>query len=270
MWGWRWSWRGARRQRSRRGWPRCLQLAGLDAAEFRGRYPWQLSGGQRQRVGLARALATDPGVLLMDEPFGALDPLTRAEMQTMLRGLLGRVRKTVLLVTHDLDEALYLAERVVFLEAGRGGGGPALRMRFCGRRIAHVKRVCCGRTSRGAGMIGFLQAHGREIGRLTFEHLWLTVVRCCLRRRSGCRWGSADAAAEAGEAGDRGCECGAGDPEPGAVRAAAAGAVAGGECGAAGDPGADGLCAAADPAEYVCGDSAAWTRRWSMWRMRWG
>ena len=95
-----------------------LALAGLDFTEFRARYPWQLSGGQRQRVGLARALATDPAVLLMDEPFGALDPLTRAEMQTMLRDLLQRVGKTVLLVTHDLPEALYLAQRVVFLDAG--------------------------------------------------------------------------------------------------------------------------------------------------------
>ena len=95
-----------------------LGLAGLDAGDFWGRYPWQLSGGQRQRVGLARALALDPAILLMDEPFGALDPLTRAEMQTMLRDLLGKVRKTVLLVTHDLDEALYLAGRVVFLERG--------------------------------------------------------------------------------------------------------------------------------------------------------
>jgi osmoprotectant transport system ATP-binding protein len=96
-----------------------LGLAGLGYEEFRGRYPWQLSGGQRQRVGLARALAMDPMVLLMDEPFGALDPLTRAEMQTMLRGLLEQVGKTVLLVTHDLDEALYLATRVVFLAEGR-------------------------------------------------------------------------------------------------------------------------------------------------------
>ncbi|WP_213806416.1 ATP-binding cassette domain-containing protein [Granulicella sp. dw_53] len=95
-----------------------LGLAGLDFGALRERYPWQLSGGQRQRVGLARALAMDPAVLLMDEPFGALDPITRAEMQTMLRELLGRVKKTVLLVTHDLDEALYLADRVVFLEAG--------------------------------------------------------------------------------------------------------------------------------------------------------
>ena len=95
-----------------------MALAGLDFGEFRARYPWQLSGGQRQRVGVARALAADPGVLLMDEPFGALDPLTRAEMQTMLRDLLQRVGKTALLVTHDLDEALYLAQRVVFLDAG--------------------------------------------------------------------------------------------------------------------------------------------------------
>jgi osmoprotectant transport system ATP-binding protein len=95
-----------------------LALTGLDPAEFSPRYPWQLSGGQRQRVGLARALAADPSVLLMDEPFGALDPLTRAEMQTMLRDLLARVGKTVLLVTHDLDEALYLAHRIVFLSSG--------------------------------------------------------------------------------------------------------------------------------------------------------
>jgi osmoprotectant transport system ATP-binding protein len=95
-----------------------LGMVGLEIGEYGGRYPWQLSGGQRQRVGLARALANDPAVLLMDEPFGALDPMTRAEMQTMLRELLARVQKTVLVVTHDLDEALYLAERVVFLEAG--------------------------------------------------------------------------------------------------------------------------------------------------------
>ena len=94
-----------------------LALAGLEPS-LAGRYPWQLSGGQRQRAGLARALAGDPGVLLMDEPFGALDPMTRGEMQGMLKGLLARVRKTVLLVTHDLDEALYLATRVVFLDGG--------------------------------------------------------------------------------------------------------------------------------------------------------
>jgi len=96
-----------------------IELVGLDFDKLRSRYPWQLSGGQRQRVGLARALALDPPVLLMDEPFGALDPLTRAEMQSMLGDLLSRIGKTVLLVTHDLDEALYLAERVVFLDCGQ-------------------------------------------------------------------------------------------------------------------------------------------------------
>lgn len=96
-----------------------LKQVGLDAANYARRYPHQLSGGQRQRVGLARALAADPPILLMDEPFGALDPLTRAEMQDMLRELLARLRKTVLLVTHDLDEALYLASRIVLIEEGR-------------------------------------------------------------------------------------------------------------------------------------------------------
>ena len=95
-----------------------LQLVGLDPATFSHRFPHQLSGGQRQRVGLARALAAEPRILLMDEPFGALDPLTRAEMQDMLRGLLHPLRTTVLLVTHDLDEALYLADRIVLLGEG--------------------------------------------------------------------------------------------------------------------------------------------------------
>ena len=91
----------------------------LDYATFARRLPYQLSGGQRQRVGLARALAAEPKFLLMDEPFGALDPLTRAEMQDMLRALLQRLNKTVLLVTHDLDEALYLASHIVLMEGGK-------------------------------------------------------------------------------------------------------------------------------------------------------
>jgi osmoprotectant transport system ATP-binding protein len=96
-----------------------LAAVGLDPSAFAHRYPHQLSGGQRQRVGLARALAGDPPILLMDEPFGALDPLTRAEMQDMLRTLLAQLQKTVLLVTHDLDEALYLGDRIVLLSEGR-------------------------------------------------------------------------------------------------------------------------------------------------------
>ncbi len=101
-----------------------LTAVGLNPAHFARRYPHELSGGQRQRVGLARALAAEPPILLMDEPFGALDPLTRAEMQDMLRGLLQRLRdraqpKTVLLVTHDLDEAMYLADRIVLVCDGK-------------------------------------------------------------------------------------------------------------------------------------------------------
>ena len=95
-----------------------LQLVGLDPGSFALRYPHQLSGGQRQRAGLARALAAEPKILLMDEPFGALDPLTRAEMQDMLLELLRRRHTTVLLVTHDLDEALYLADRIVLVSEG--------------------------------------------------------------------------------------------------------------------------------------------------------
>jgi osmoprotectant transport system ATP-binding protein len=96
-----------------------LNAVGLEARVFASRYPHQLSGGQKQRVGLARALAAEARVLLMDEPFGALDPLTRGEMQDMLRELLARLRMTVLLVTHDLDEALFLGDRIVLLSEGK-------------------------------------------------------------------------------------------------------------------------------------------------------
>lgn len=107
-----------RAERDRRA-HELLEAVGLDPASFARRFPHQLSGGQRQRVGLARALAAGPEILLMDEPFGALDPLTRAEMQDMLLNLMGRLKKTVLIVTHDLDEALYLADRIVLLEDGK-------------------------------------------------------------------------------------------------------------------------------------------------------
>jgi osmoprotectant transport system ATP-binding protein len=96
-----------------------LAAVGLDPAQFATRFPHQLSGGQRQRVGIARALAADPPLLLMDEPFGALDPLSRCEMQDLLRSLLADLKKTVLIVTHDLDEALFLADRIVFLSEGK-------------------------------------------------------------------------------------------------------------------------------------------------------
>ncbi len=96
----------------------ALERVGLEPALLE-RFPWQLSGGQRQRVGVARALITAPKIMLMDEPFGALDPLTRAEIQTTVRKLLREARTTTLIVTHDLPEALFLANRVILLEAGR-------------------------------------------------------------------------------------------------------------------------------------------------------
>ncbi|HEY4740733.1 MAG TPA: ATP-binding cassette domain-containing protein [Candidatus Acidoferrales bacterium] len=96
-----------------------LQLTGLDPARFAHRYPHELSGGQRQRVGVARALAADPPILLMDEPFGALDPLTRGELQKEFADVQTRLRKTIVFVTHDTREALLLGSRIAFLDAGR-------------------------------------------------------------------------------------------------------------------------------------------------------
>jgi osmoprotectant transport system ATP-binding protein len=96
-----------------------LELVGLPPAQFRNRYPNQLSGGQRQRVGLGRALASDPPILLMDEPFGALDPLTRADIQREFKSLQQRLNKTVVFVTHDVREAMLLATRIAVMDSGR-------------------------------------------------------------------------------------------------------------------------------------------------------
>jgi osmoprotectant transport system ATP-binding protein len=105
-------------ERTRQRYTEVMHLVGLDPAEFSRRFPRQLSGGQRQRVGVARALAADPAILLMDEPFGALDPVTRAELQREFLALARKVAKTIVLVTHDLREALLLGTRVVLLDAG--------------------------------------------------------------------------------------------------------------------------------------------------------
>ena len=96
-----------------------LDLVGLDPAEHRDRRPDALSGGQRQRVGVARALAADPPVLLMDEPFGAVDPVGRARLQDEVGAILKRVRKTVLIVTHDIGEALRMGDRIALMREGR-------------------------------------------------------------------------------------------------------------------------------------------------------
>lgn len=110
------------------GWPRdrvaarvgeLLDLIGLEPREFAARWPDELSGGQRQRVGVARALAVDPPVLLMDEPFGALDPLTRAELHAEFRRIQDRLRKTVIIVTHDMGEAFALGDRLGVLDEGK-------------------------------------------------------------------------------------------------------------------------------------------------------
>ena len=110
------------------GWPaerirarteELLTLVGLPPEQFAARRPHELSGGQRQRAGVARALAADPPLLLMDEPFGALDPITRAEMQQEFRGLAARLGKTIVLVTHDLREALLVGTRIALLSEGR-------------------------------------------------------------------------------------------------------------------------------------------------------
>lgn len=95
-----------------------LHLVGLEPAQFADRYPYQLSGGQRQRVGVARALAADPPILLMDEPFGALDPITRVNLQHEFKQLQVNLGKTVVLVTHDIQEALLLASRIGLMQAG--------------------------------------------------------------------------------------------------------------------------------------------------------
>lgn len=110
------------------GWPakrvrqrvqELLELVGLPPAEFGPRLPHQLSGGQRQRVGVARALAADPPILLCDEPFGAVDPIIRQQLQGEFRSLAQRLDKTVVFVTHDVREALALASRIGLLEQGR-------------------------------------------------------------------------------------------------------------------------------------------------------
>jgi osmoprotectant transport system ATP-binding protein len=99
-----------------------LKLVGLNSEDYSRRYPHELSGGQRQRVGIARALAADPPILLMDEPFGALDPLTRAEVQCEFQKVQQNLTKTIVIVTHHVGEALLLGTRIAVLDAGKLAG----------------------------------------------------------------------------------------------------------------------------------------------------
>jgi osmoprotectant transport system ATP-binding protein len=139
------------------GWPRpriaerareLLDLVGLPPAEFAEKRPHQLSGGQRQRVGVARALAADPPVILMDEPFGALDPVTRAQLQEEFIRLRTRVRNTILFITHDIDEAVRLGDRIAVMRAGKiaqlGTPGDVLRRpadEFVRRFVGHDRAM---------------------------------------------------------------------------------------------------------------------------------
>jgi len=95
-----------------------LAMMGLEPQEFRDRFPSQLSGGQRQRVGVARALAADPPIVLMDEPFGALDPITREQLQNEFQDLVSEIQKTIIFVTHDIFEAVKMGDRIALLDAG--------------------------------------------------------------------------------------------------------------------------------------------------------
>ncbi len=98
---------------------KLMKMVGLDADQFLDRYPTQLSGGQLQRVGVARAFATDPDIILMDEPFSALDPITRSQLQDELLFLQSKLKKTIVFVTHDMDEAVKIADRICIINGGR-------------------------------------------------------------------------------------------------------------------------------------------------------
>jgi len=110
---------GWSKERRRRRAEELLALVGLPPDRFADRYPRQLSGGQQQRVGVARALAADPPIVLMDEPFGAVDPITRKQLQRELRRIQAEVRKTIVFVTHDISEAFLLGDRIVLMSDGR-------------------------------------------------------------------------------------------------------------------------------------------------------
>ena len=96
-----------------------LEMVNLPYDEYAHKYPSELSGGQQQRIGVLRALAASPPIVLMDEPFGALDPITRSSLQEDMKTLQKKLKKTIIFVTHDMDEALYLADRIVFMDEGK-------------------------------------------------------------------------------------------------------------------------------------------------------
>ena len=163
---------GLDRRAARRRAGEMMELVGLDAA-LADRYPAQLSGGQQQRVGVARGLAADPDILLMDEPFGAVDPLVRAELQHQLRQLHGQLGTTILFVTHDMDEALALGDQIVLLRSGAQIAQQGTPRQFVTEPADDFVRTFLGldrgqRTlhrERGAdGSVVVVDAHGRPAG----------------------------------------------------------------------------------------------------------
>lgn len=128
------------------------EKVGLEGAEKR--YIWQLSGGQRQRVGIARALAANPQLLLLDEPFGALDAFTRDQMQTLLLKLWQETGKQVLLITHDIEEAVFMATELVLLSSGHGRVLEAAAAQLC-------SPLCCGRVEPQHQVRSTIHRHAR-------------------------------------------------------------------------------------------------------------
>ena len=163
-----------------------LELVGLAPRQFADRWPDELSGGQRQRVGVARALAVDPPVLLMDEPFGALDPLTRAELHAEFRRIQEQLRKTVIIVTHDMGEAFALADAIGVLDDGRldrvrrpRGDGARRPIRACadllGRRAGDPADDVSAKA-RMISLLAFWSAHRAELAALLGQHVLLVAV----------------------------------------------------------------------------------------------
>ncbi len=156
-----------------------LLLVGLDPAEFATRRPRELSGGQRQRVGVARALAADPPILLMDEPFGALDPVTRAELQREFSALARRLNKTIVFVTHDVREALLLASRIALLHAGHlvALAPPQDFLRLDHPEVhAFTASLAVSNGVSPMSPWNFFLDHRSEIFSATLDHLTLVVI----------------------------------------------------------------------------------------------
>ena len=169
-----------------------LTMVGLAPASYRDRWPDELSGGQRQRVGLARALAADPPLLLMDEPFGALDPITRSELHAEFRRLQATLQRAVVLVTHDMAEAFALADRVAVLFDGRivACDTPAVVRAPPIRASPHWwRRDLSRRSSRGAKaderLIGFITSHRAEFIARLGEHVVLVLASTAIAAAIG-------------------------------------------------------------------------------------